>query len=227
MVSLCRCHLTIPGNSLSAPSCANPAPVSIIRQKACHALQNNSVGVLFLDGNNFTGDGVHILAGLMHQCPCLTRFSSSHCGITSDDLKQLLEHLTNYKDLPTPNSSKLEYWNLSNNEIDDCGAIALVDHQPSLFPKLGYSMGINFSGNHVSSEIMRRTREEIKGHAEVTYNNYLRYTFSIHTKSSCKCLMSINLQEHRERRRQELVRIEENTVSDQVLQHTRFAQLAQ
>ena len=171
-VSLHRCHLTTPGSSLSTLSCANldinvdkPAPVSIIKQKVCHTLQNNAVKALFLDGNNFTGDGIHILAGLMHLCPCLTFLHSSHCGITSDDLKRLLESLTNYKDLPTLNNSKLEYWNLGNNEIDDDGAIALMDHLPSLFPNLGYSWigpGVDFNGNHISSEIMRRTREEIK-----------------------------------------------------------------
>ena len=161
-VSLCRCHLTTQGSCLSAPSSANldinVYKPGILRQKVCHALQNNAVEVLDLDGNNFTGDGIHILAGLMQLCPSLTVLFSSHCGITSDDLKQLLEHLTNYKDLPNLTSSKLGYWDLSINEIDDDGAIVLVDHLPSLFPNLGccyIGSGVNFSGNHISSEIMR------------------------------------------------------------------------
>ena len=48
-------------------------------------------------------------------------------------------------------------WNLSNNEIDDDGAIALLDHMPSFSP----SLSVDFSGNHIiSSDIMRRTREK-------------------------------------------------------------------
>ena len=171
-VSLRKCLLTTPGSSLTAPSSAmlDSSITSTIRQKVCgHVLQNN-VERLDLDCNNFTGDGVLILAGLLQLCPRLKMLGTSQCGITSADLKQLLQHLTNCKDIL---SSWLGYWDLSNNEIDDDGTVAMVDHLPSLFPNLGCDFairsGVKFIGNPISSERMRRTKEEIKRITEVTH----------------------------------------------------------
>jgi hypothetical protein len=67
------------------------------------------------------------------------------------------------------------------NEIDDYGAVTLVDHLPSLFPNLGcgyIGSGINISRNYISSEIMRRTNKEVNRLTEVT-GTILRYTCSI------------------------------------------------
>ena len=163
--SLCRCQLTIPASRFlgtNRDSNIDNAAVAIIGEQL---LQNkNTTGLLCLNGNSFTGEGAHILANFMYLCPSLQMFYSSHCGITSDDLKLLLDQLTTFKKSSNiPCCIKLESWDLSNNQIDDSGAIALMDHLPSLFPKLGYSpLGVSFSGNHISSEVMRRIREEMK-----------------------------------------------------------------
>ena len=176
-ISLRRCHLTTPGTWLSASSTANldisALAVGKIQQKVCHPLQTNTVKRLILDGNNFTGDGMCNLFGLLQLCPCLKTLYTSQCGITSDDLKLLLEH---FQDSSIANRLRgLEYWDLEMNEINDDGAIALVDHLPSLFPNLDFGnlgTGINFSRNHISSEIMKIRRpnrdSEVNRLTEVT-----------------------------------------------------------
>ena len=175
-ISLRRCHLTTPGTWLSASSTVNlhisASAVGIIQQKVCHPLQTNTIEILILDGNTFTGDGMCNLFGLLQLCPCLKTLYTSQCGITSDDLKLLLEH---FQDSPIVNRLRgLEYWDLDMNEIDDDGAIALMDHLPSLFPNLDFGnlgTGINFSRNHISSEIMKIRRDyEINRLTEVTNN---------------------------------------------------------
>ena len=41
----------------------------LIGQQLCQMPHNNTLYRLSMDGNKFTGDGIHILAGLMHLCP--------------------------------------------------------------------------------------------------------------------------------------------------------------
>ena len=172
VLSLCRCQLTIPSSRFLGTNHDSNIHNAAVGEQLC---QKNTTEFLYLNGNSFTGEGVHILAKFMHLCPRLRVLRSSHCGITSGDLKQLLDQLTTFKTLSNiPCCIELESWDLSNNQIDDSGAIALMDHLPSLFPKLGYSFflsGINFSGNHISSEVMRRIREEMKQRNEVIQNN--------------------------------------------------------
>ena len=171
-LSLCKCQLTIPGSGLSNTKLDSNVNSVAVGMALC---QNDTTEFLYLNDNSFTGEGVHILAKFMHLCPHLRILHSSHCGITSGDLKQLLDQLTTFKTSSNiPCCIKLESWDLSNNQIDDGGAIALMDHLPSLFPKLGYSFflsGVSFSGNHISSELMRRIREEMKQRNEVIQNN--------------------------------------------------------
>ena len=177
-ISLCMCRLTIPSSRLSSTKLDNNVTStagSTFGRQLCCMLQNNTIRVLNLNDNSFTGEDIHILIGFMYLCPYLQILNSSHCGITSDDLKQLLDHLTNFKDSSDiPCSSESVDWALNNNQIDDNGAIALMDHLPSLFPSLGsaYSVGldVNFTGNHVSSEMMRRMREEMIRRKEVIQN---------------------------------------------------------
>ena len=171
-LSFCRCQLTTLGSRFlgtNIDSKINSAAVGIIAKQFCQ------IKFLYLNGNSFTGEGVHILAKFMYLCPSLQTLCSSQCGITSDDLKQVLDQLTTFKTSSNiPCCIELESWDLSNNQIDDGGAIALMDHLPSLFPKLGYSFflsGVSFSGNHISSEVMRRIREEMKQRNEVIQNN--------------------------------------------------------
>ena len=181
VLSLCRCQLTIPASRFlgtNHDSDIDNAAVGIIGEQLC---QKNTTEFLYLNGNSFTGEGAHTLANLLYLCPSLQSLHSSHCGITSDDLKQLLDQLSTFKTSSNiPCCIELDSWDLSNNQIDDGGAIALMDHLPSLFPKLGYSFflsGVSFNGNHISSEVMRRIREEMKQHHEVIQNNArLQYT---------------------------------------------------
>ena len=181
VLSLCRCQLTIPASRFlgtNHDSDIDNAAVGIIGEQL---LQKNTTEFLYLNGNSFTGEGTHILANLLYLCPSLQYLHSSHCGITSNDLKQLLDQLTTFrKSSNIPCCIKLESWDLRNNQIDDGGAIALMDHLSSLFPKLGYSWiksCVGLSGNHISSEVMRRIREEMKQRREVIQNNAcLQYT---------------------------------------------------
>ena len=136
-------------------------------------LQNSTIVKLCVDGNSSTGEGIHILAGFMQLCPHLQILRSSHCGITSDDFKSLLDLLTNFKD-SSDTLSQLLYWDLSNNCTNDNSAIILLNHLPSLFPHLGYAgtgPGVNFSGNHIGSDILRRIKEEMERRFTVIQND--------------------------------------------------------
>jgi Ran GTPase-activating protein (RanGAP) involved in mRNA processing and transport len=161
-VILSRCHLGTTSSSANISASA----VHINQQKVCHALQNNTIEKLGLEGNNFTGDGIHNLFGVLQLFPCLKMLWTDQCGITSDDLKLLLEYFKDSNIL-----RGLEYWDLGMNEIDDEGAVAFVDHLPSLFPNLGcgnFSIGIYFSGNfaffehHTNSVINRKLHSLIE-----------------------------------------------------------------
>ena len=100
-----------------------------IREQICrYEIKFNSVTVLHLGGSNFSGEGIHLLAGFMYLCPQLVDLNCGDCEITSDDLKQLLLLL------PQPNLY-LEYWYLSRNMIDDDGVSVLIEHLP-VFPSL-------------------------------------------------------------------------------------------
>lgn len=107
----------------------------------------------------------------MHLCPRLVILQSSRCGITSDDLKQLFEQLTNSPNYPFGIIVK---WDLSYNQIDDSGAATLMAHLLSLFPDLAYCLAAyeeyitHFSGNHISSKMVRRmSGKEMKRCIEV------------------------------------------------------------
>ena len=128
--------------------------------------QNNTITELVLEGNSFTGEGIHILAGFIHLCPCLDYLSSGECGITSDDLSLLLDELTQLKSSSPSLCSELEGWNLDDNKIDDSGVCALINHLPSLFPCLVYSR-ITLNNNAVSSEARSKLKEELRRSKEV------------------------------------------------------------
>ena len=135
--------------------------------------QNSCITYLSLDGNNFSGEGIHILAGFLHLCPFLKTLSSEDCGINSDDLQHLLEQLQ----LTKPSSflspcSKLELWYLDNNNINDRGVSLLMDHL-SLFPQFGAGGGAagvffdwSFDGSPISLEVADKFKEE-------TYDKYV------------------------------------------------------
>jgi hypothetical protein len=123
--------------------------------------QSRTISVLEMNGNSFTGEGVHTLAGFIHLCPCVKHLHTSDSSITSDDLLWLLNRLTQLKSSSSNLCSKLQVWYLSNNQLDDAGVSALIDHLPSLFPYLAY-YGTSLDDNPVSSEMKKRLEEELR-----------------------------------------------------------------
>ena len=171
IVNLSRCELTTAGgglpntDSLNLGDSISGVEVRDVGQQLCQMPQsNNIITWLALDGNSFTGEGIHILVGFMHLCPCLKFFYSSNCGITSDDLKQLFDKLSQLKSSSPSLCSKLELWHLDNNKIDDSGMLALMDQLTPLFPCLSCKyIGIDLSNNLVSKKL----KEELKRRKEV------------------------------------------------------------
>ena len=135
--------------------------VQCVAQQLCLMPHNCTIKWLYLDGNSFTGEGIDILAGLMHLCSTLDYLSCRYCGITSDDLILLLDKLTQLK---SSSHSKLYRWNLDSNAIDDSGIASLISHI-SLFPFLEGGI-LNFdskeNNNPVSSEMKTRLKEELR-----------------------------------------------------------------
>ena len=106
-------------------------------------VQNNSITSLGLSGNCFSGERISFLAGLIISCVNnLKTLDTSNCQLTSDDLKSLLSTLHN-----SLSSTVLQQWCISDNEIDDIGAVSLVDSLASLFSRLNV---VDINGNHVS-----------------------------------------------------------------------------
>ena len=166
-LSMGTCQLTTIGGDVpnvgSEGNNVTGESVIDVGQQLCQMTQNTTVVSLYLNGNRFTGEGIHILASLMHLCPCLRILFSGDCGITSRDLKWLLNRLTDLKS-SSPSGYSLHYWELGNNEIDDSGMSTLMDHQPSLFPCLDPG-DIRLGNNPVSGELRRRLRLKVKSYA--------------------------------------------------------------
>ena len=171
---LSRCKLTTAGINLSSTSSLNTV-YSVaerdIGQQLCQMPQSSIIRILYLCDNSFTGEGIHILAGFIHLCPCMTYLHTDDCGITSDDLMWLLDRLTQLKSSSPNLCSKLRLWSLQKNLIDDSGVSALIDHLPSLFPRWGCDKYLDynsFDNNLVSVEIMNRLKEEWRRQEEVS-----------------------------------------------------------
>ena len=182
-VYLSRCKLTTDGGGLPNTDSLNVGinisgeTVRDVGQQLCQMPQNNAIRILYLDDTSFTGEGVHILAGFMHLCPCLGWLYSRDCGITSDDLLLLLDKLTQLKSSSPSLCSKLESWDLDSNRIDDSGVYGLINHLPSLFPHLGCAIvgDISLHGNPVSLEAETKLEEEIRRCREVRYTVVLLF----------------------------------------------------
>ena len=176
-VFLSRCELTtaLPNTdplNLGSYGTVSSEAMKDIGQQLCQMPQSCHIYALELNGNSFTREGIHILAGFIHLCPCITNLYTNDCGITSDDLIQLLDRLTQLK-CSSPNlCNELKSWSLRNNLIDDSGVSALIDRLPSLFPHLqceDYSY-ISLDDNPVSSEMKKRLEDEIKKCEEVSHS---------------------------------------------------------
>ena len=166
-VYLCRCKLTAAASGPLNTDSGSTLSLEVIGQQLCQMPQNDNIRELQLNGNSFTGEGIHILAGFMHLCPYLKCLCTYDCGITSDDLMWLLDILTLFKSSSTGLCSKLKSWHLGNNQIDDRGVSALMDHLLSLFPCLGKYI---LDNNLVSSEIKKRLKGKLRERREVSYS---------------------------------------------------------
>ena len=161
-LNLSECELTTAGGSLPYTDPLNldsSITSETVRQQLCQMSQNNTITFLDLDYNTFTGNDIHILAGFICLCSSLGVLSTCNCGITSDDLRQLFEILkSSFSGKPL---SKLQYWDLGDNKIDDDG-ISTLEPLLSLFPRL-YDIGL--SNDVIVSEEMEeelRRREEVR-----------------------------------------------------------------
>ena len=85
----------------------------------------STIRELFLDKNSFTREGIHILAGFMYLCPNVEELSTEDCDITSDDLIQLLEKLTQLESSSPSLFSNLGAWYLGNNPLGLAGAVSV------------------------------------------------------------------------------------------------------
>ena len=94
-------------------------------------LQTDTICNIIVDKNDFGGEGIHILAAIMYVCPSMAELDCRFCGITSDDLNQLLLQLSLLK----LKFLRLRQWDLNDNDIDDDGVSALIEHL-SIFPFL-------------------------------------------------------------------------------------------
>ena len=161
---LTRCQLTSPTSSISH-RCSYDNVYDLF--------QNNFITSLILDGNNFNGVDVHILVSFVYLCPSLERLYSSDCSITSDDLKLLLDRLSLLKSFSPRVCRLLNYWDLSDNEINDSGLVALTEKQSGLFPCmynfiLKGSRVVRLDGNPCT-EMKRKLKEEAERLEEVRF----------------------------------------------------------
>ena len=169
-IGLFRCQLTTSGSSNSNTN-------EDTGNQLCELPQNKYIHSLYLDGNNFSGDGIHILAGFIYMCPALQNLRSGNSAILSDDFKLLLSEIKQLK-LRYPNiCGQLHAWRLDNNEIDDDGLIVLQETQPwLLFPQMKCAMKRNpsimknlvLSNNRISAEAITVLNEEWKKQMKVS-----------------------------------------------------------
>ena len=107
---------------------------------------------LYFSNNNFSGDKVLILAECVRVCMSLVSLYSWSCSLTSSEVTALLDHLKH----SGVSHKNLQWWDLSDNSIDDEGANALIESIPKLFPSLS---NVFLDGNPVSDEVEKRLKE--------------------------------------------------------------------
>ena len=170
-VDLSKCKLTTDGagltdtDSLNGGSNTSDETIRIVRQKICKMPQSkwNTITWLSLDGNSFTGEAIHILGSFMYLCPSLNEFSSSDCGITSDDLSLLLTQL---KSSSPSLCSELMVWYLDDNEIDDSGVRALQDN--NYLQSYSYCK-VSLFNNPISSGVKSQLKWELDSSYDVRW----------------------------------------------------------
>jgi Ran GTPase-activating protein (RanGAP) involved in mRNA processing and transport len=149
-VRLDSCGLTTASAHSISPHSSESVTCVGFREWVCgYEIKADGVKVLHLFGNNFSGEGIHVLAGFMQLCLQLRSLNCACCSITSNDLKQLLSLLSQL-------NLSLKVWNLYDNNLDDKGVFALIEHLP-MFPSL---TEVNIDGNsRISSEMCRNLKE--------------------------------------------------------------------
>ena len=150
-LKLSRCQLTSLASTDSNYLDQTKAINSVGRQLSVLP-QNNTIKVLYLDGNSFTKQGVYILAGFIQLCSHLEFLSTRECGITSDDLGQLIKWLSQHY-------NSLGGWNLISNDVDDKGIYFLIEHMSSLFPNLSR---IFIYGKKISNQAMVELNKKLQ-----------------------------------------------------------------
>ena len=176
-VDLSRCELTTIGSNLSTLQSlclgkgSSVEAVRDVQKQLCQMSPNTTVTRLILDGNNFAGVGIHILAGFIHLCPCLKHFQTCNCSISSNEVLLLLENLTKLKYSSPSLFNRLDRWNINDNEITDSGVSALIDRLPLLFTGSS-KLTFNLNNNPVSNEVVKRLEEELKRCQQVCYIIY-------------------------------------------------------
>ena len=149
-LSLKRCQLTDP------LTCDHDACNELlVGQQMCQMPQNNKLTHLYLDGNNFTGDGIHILAGFMHLCPSLETLSTTECTISSFDFSQLLDKLAKFRSTGATYCHDLCHWILYGNKIDDKVVLTSesVECRPSsLFPRLTLNLSVSWISDELAGK---------------------------------------------------------------------------
>ena len=197
-LKLSHCQLTnVEIISPSSESDRNMIGVQEVGQLLCQLPQTDILFYLTLDGNNFTGEGIYVLAGFMHLCPSLSWLSCINCGITSEDLLLLFDIIfgKNSPENQCP-CKELIKWRLDHNRIDDRGFSALMEHLPTQFPKLGYANCFLdevfvFDGNPVSPELARVMNDEMERRQQVRcglcyiYCCSITYYYAMVTGGSC------------------------------------------
>ena len=175
---LCGCKLTTAGGSplhtdpLNLGNNICTVAVRDVGHQLCQMPQNNTIINLCLDGSSFTGNNINLLVAFMYLCPCLKGLNTSNCEISSDDLIQLLHTLSSLKSSSPSLCSELNSWLLDNNAISDSGVSALIEHLPSLFPKLGFDgLGIVHLHNNpaISIDMKKTLEKELRRRREVRF----------------------------------------------------------
>ena len=129
-----------------------------IGQQLCQLPQNDTIQQLILDENCFTGECIHVLVGFIHLCPNMRFLLCKKCGITSNDLKDIITRLSELNSSPD-SPFKLEEWHLQHNQVDNTGAGVLCKQVQTLFPQLKQ---IYFDGNSVSDGMKKKLKKKIK-----------------------------------------------------------------
>ena len=178
-VVLSRCELTAVGGGLPnlnslylSDGTSRTVAVRDVGQQLCQMPQSSIITWLHLDGNSFTGTGIHILAGFIHLCPYLEYLHTCNCSINSDDLIWLLGKLDELKSSSPNLCSRLKVWHLIGNMIDDRGVSAIANYLPSLFVDCPRIIIVVYN-NPITTEIRNKLQKEWKRYLPVRVLQYI------------------------------------------------------